>query len=172
MDAKLKLSPPWVTYIKKIEALFGQDPEIRIESDCEAPSVKLYVANADKAAALAAMLPEKWTYGNVECRVTVVPGNDAVPCKSKTPAEAVCAAFAENPVVAVMRPVSKGLFRDLSYVAFRREVVQFFNDDLADINGNWSGLYADIAKELLDADGVFFCTAADCGFGAPLGEWP
>lgn len=172
MDAKLKLSPPWVTYIKKVEALFGLDPEIRVESDREAPSVKLYVGNAGKAAALDALLPSSWKFGNVECLITVVPGNDGTRRTFKTAGEAVEAAFDGNPAVAVIRPVSKGLFKNLLYVAFKREVVQFFNDDLADINGNWSGLYADIAKELLDANGVFFCTAADDGFGAPLGEWP
>lgn len=172
MSAKLKLAPPWVTTMKKLEALFGLDKGIRVEVDDSAPSVKLYVGNAAKASALEALLPSSWKFGNVECPVTVVPGNDGTKRVFKTAGEAVEAAFDGNPAVAVIRPVSKGLFKDLSYVAFKREVVQFFNDDLADINGNWSGLYADIAKELLDADGVFFCTATDDGFGAPLGEWP
>lgn len=173
MNSKLKLSPPWVTCVNKIKALFGQDKDIRIESCDSGPGVKLYVGTGCKAAALEALLPDFLTFGDVECAITVVPGNDGSARKFKTDADAIAAAFEGNPVVAVIRPVSKGLFKDLTYVAFKREVVSFFNDDLADINGNWNGLYADIAKELLTgADGVFFCTAAENGFGAPLGEWP
>lgn len=174
MNATIKLAPPWVTLIKKMEALFRQDKDVRIEADTAAstPKVKLYVANARKAAALTAILPGSWKFGNVECVIVVVPGNGEAG-EFADAAETVGAAFEGNPAVAVIRPVSKGLFKNLVYVAFKREVVQFFNDDLADINGNWSGLYASIAKELLTGvDGVFFCTAANDGFGAPLGEWP
>ena len=174
MNVQIKLAPPLVTLIKKVEALFGQDPDIRIEADAAAttPKIKLYVANPCKAAALAALLPESWKFGSVECLVVVISDNGDAG-EFANAAETVSAAFDGNPAVAVIRPVSKGLFKNLVYVAFKREVVQFFNDDLADINGNWNGLYASIAKELFtNADGVFFCTAAGDGFGAPLGEWP
>ena len=47
-------------------------------------------------------------------------------------------------------------------VRFKPRVVQFFDDDISDFNGNWSGLAQDIAREVF-GDGlrsVHFCTAA------------
>jgi hypothetical protein len=46
-------------------------------------------------------------------------------------------------------------------VIFQPEVVQFFDDDISDINGNWTGLAEDIARALFteDRSGMNFCTA-------------
>ena len=40
-------------------------------------------------------------------------------------------------------------------------ISQFFDDNLADYHGNWSGLAQDIAEDVFDNDfrGVYFCTA-------------
>ena len=51
-------------------------------------------------------------------------------------------------------------------------MVQFFADNLADINGNRSTLFETIAAEVIPLDGVFYCTAGGEGLAAPLGEWP
>ena len=39
--------------------------------------------------------------------------------------------------------------------------MQFFDDDISDFNGNWSGLAQDIAREIFGSEmcGVHFCTA-------------
>lgn len=34
-DVKLKLAPPWVTFVNEIKALFGQDPQVRVVYDNE-----------------------------------------------------------------------------------------------------------------------------------------
>ena len=48
------------------------------------------------------------------------------------------------------------------FVCFKPQVVQFFDDDISDFNGNWSGLAQDIAREVFGDEmrGVHFCTAA------------
>ena len=47
----------------------------------------------------------------------------------------------------------------ITYVIFKKEVVQYYNDSLSDAHGMCSTLYQDIAKRILDADeGIFFCT--------------
>ena len=38
-------------------------------------------------------------------------------------------------------------------VCFKPQVVQFFDDDISDFNGNWSGLAQDIAREVF-GDGL------------------
>lgn len=51
-----------------------------------------------------------------------------------------------------------------TYVVFEKEVVQYWNDNLADYNGLTSTLYQDLAKEIFEdanLDGVYFCTDED-----------
>ncbi len=43
--AQIKLSAPWFNYFKKIEALFGRDPEIEVVYDEEDNDIRLYVEN-------------------------------------------------------------------------------------------------------------------------------
>ena len=47
------------------------------------------------------------------------------------------------------------------FVRFRPQVVQFFDDNIADFNGNWTGLAQDIATEVFASEcrGIHFCTA-------------
>ena len=180
----LQISPPWIVFQKKVRALFENDPDIRIDTveASAGPEATLYVAKPEKAAALARLLPECKQFGGVCCRITVVPPNGgfAMPKAPEGAAGLAAAAFGGNAAVVAVRQVSKGLFADLAYVAFRREVVQFPADNLCDINGNWSGLYEEIAREACErAEGMFFCTAAGkdaeangAPLAAPLGEWP
>mgnify|MGYP006958177364 CR=1 FL=1 len=57
---------------------------------------------------------------------------------------------------------------------FENKVVQFYNDQMDDINGNKSTLFQDIAGDVFGYDhGVFYCTEAGARHLAkPLGEWP
>lgn len=74
--ARLKISAPWVLFYRKIEALFKNDPEVRvIFDDEESCDVKLYVENAGKADALMKLLPTVKDFGNVLLTVTVIPAN-------------------------------------------------------------------------------------------------
>lgn len=167
-EPKLKLSSPWVTFVHELEALFKEDPEVRVMYDEELCEVKLYVENAIKADALTQLLPEKKYFGNVELNITVVPSNDA-----ETPVDLICRAFDGNPVLSHVRTVDS-IIGSFNYVVFRNEVVQFFNDQLDDVCGNKSTLYQEIAKDVFGTkDGLFFCTDTPGGLtDSPLGEWP
>jgi len=82
-------------------------------------------------------------------------------------------AFKDNPVVSYIQPIEGIFMNGAVYVVFANKVVQFFNDDLTDIHGAWSGLYENIAEEILTAPNhVFFCTDLPPMSNAPLGEWP
>lgn len=39
------------------------------------------------------------------------------------------------------------------YCVFKKEVIQFWNDDISDYLGNYTTLAKDIAREILNADG-------------------
>ena len=53
-DVRLKILPPWSTFINEIQALFDGDPQIACNVNAEGtnPSIMLATNNPDKAAAL------------------------------------------------------------------------------------------------------------------------
>ena len=177
-DVRLKVSPPWVTYINKVQALFDGDPQIACNLNWNAPNPSIVLAcnNGDKVAALQKILPEEITFGGVTLKVGVdgVPSNRAF----KNKKELFEVAFEKNPAFAyAVSPVDEGYnWFAAVYVVFQNCVVQVFADNLNDCHGVISTLYQDIAEEILTgegAQGVFFNTNVERGqLGKPLGEWP
>ena len=153
--SKLNLSAPWVIFYKEIEALFRQDPEVKVEFDENTNAIRLYVDSGEKAEALARLLPAERTFGNVTVSVTVVPSN-----KLKADRLGLFqAAFKGNPAFAYAKTVEGTLGLSLSFVVFKREVVQFFTDNLKDVAGNRSTLYQELAADVFGEEaGGFFCT--------------
>lgn len=175
--SKLKLAAPWTTYYRQVQAMFKHDKEIRVVYDENEIVIKLFVDNPTKAEALTRLLPETMTFGNVSLKISVIPSN----AESKKDVEfndaidLIQAALDGNGAVAQFYPIEYVFSNRMLYVVFQKEVVQFFNDDLSDIRGMCSTLYANIANELFGRlNGVHFCTDSTeaKGFGMPLGEWP
>ena len=150
-----RISPPWISYYRKVNALFGDDPDIRIEYDDENNVITMYVSGQDKADAISQLLPERKTFGNVTIETKVIPANGASDRFSM-----MKYAFVGNPKLAFIWKTDDAFMTNpVTYVSFKPEVAQFFDDNLHDAHGNRSMLYEDIAKELLGEDGgVFFCT--------------
>ena len=164
----MKLSPPWITFVNEVKALFGADPEIKIVYDNETYTLKLFVDDSDKAMALAKLLPEKKDFGNVELKVIIVPAN----VDDYAIDQVFNKAFEGNPVLSYTAAYDSP-FGKVSYAVFQKKVVQFFNDQMDDINGNKSMLFQDIAKDIFGSDhGIFYCTEATGSLAKPLGEWP
>ena len=165
---QMKLSPPWITFVSEIKAMFGEDPEIKITYDEDTYTLKLYVDNTDKAEALAKLIPDKKEYGNVVVKVEIIPADSS----EDTGEQLFKKAFAGNPV---MKDVVsfESPFGVVTYAVFEKKVVQFYNDQMDDINGNRSTLFQEIAKNVFGTDHeVFYCTEADAELTKPLGEWP
>lgn len=152
----LDLSSPWEIFYKEIEAMFGMDPEITIRIDRDEYTVRLYICNTDKADALSQLLPMEKEFGNVKVKIAVIPDND-----EDTKATLYEKAFRDNPAfeyVDVNGNPAMGL--PSTFVIFRKEVVQYFNDSLNDPNRICSTLYQNIAPDIFGADPeVHFCTA-------------
>ena len=172
---RTKISPPWVTYINKLQALFDGDPQIAFNVNYENLFVTLSTNNRDKAAALRLLLPDKKTFGNISLFIDVDGPftNRAFP-KVK---ELFDVAFEKNPAYAYsIAPTDEGYwYFDFCYVVFKNCVVQFFNDNLDDAHGVISTLYQDIAAEIFGdkIPGAHYCTDVERGnLGKPLGEWP
>lgn len=193
---RLKISPPWITYVNKLNALFCEDPNIKIVYDNDKVNVRLYVNGEEKAEALYRLLPENKIFGNVILQIYVIPSNeeDFKSLDEKNPPEVdpfaiedcllydastltlFNTAFEGNPVYAFGYPVEGILSNTITYIVFKNCVVQFFNDNLNDLYGNISTLYQDIAADVFENDddiqGVFYCTDVEHKVGKPLGEWP
>ena len=183
-DIRLKLSPPWITYVHELEALFDPDPQIAFNTDFnteEGPSVTLAVAESagDKATAIANLLPEERYFGNIVLKINV--DGKFTNRAFTTAKELFETAFEGNPVFAyAVAPAQEGYwYPNITYVVFKNCVVQFFNDNLNDCHGIVSILYEDIADdvffEFVDeyvGGNVCFNTDVEAKLGMPLGEWP
>ena len=153
-----KLSPPWITFVNEIKALFDEDPDVKIEYDNENYKVNLYVEDNDKAEALDKILPREKMFGSVCLKITVIPANK----ERENVADLITKAFKGNPAFQRVESVTPAVGGTLNYVLFTKKVVQFYNDDLSSYNGMCSTLYQDIAKDVLtEVDGTFYCTDFD-----------
>ena len=163
--AKLKLSPPWAIFYQQIKALFEKDPEIKIVYDEDEQIISLWVDNANKADALSRLLPTEKSFGAVTVKITVIPSN------KESVVTSLCdrysdniptlylRAFAKNPIIDYMKTISGVFTNNLTYIVFKKEVVQYYNDSLSDIHGVCSTLYETIAKDVFpEQEGIFFCT--------------
>lgn len=150
---ELKLSPPWIIYYRKIEALFERDPEITIMFDDKKYVLQLRVTNAIKGYAIRKLLPKEVEFGNVVLNVIVDWEY------SESEADLYKAAFLDNPVLSYVMHMENPAIGPVDYVVFEKEVAQYPNDDVVDINGICSTLYQDIARDIFIGNKrVKFCT--------------
>lgn len=163
--AKLKLSPPWVLYYKKLNTLFEYDKDVLVIYDEDEMEIKLYCSDNNKSEALSLLLPNTISFGDVELKITVIPSNEKtnkVKITINNPETAIYVLFNTNNDYVESVEVIPTPFGKFTYVIFIKEVVQYFEDDLSDFYGVKSTLCEDIAREIFkDIDGVFFCTSID-----------
>jgi len=170
--AKLGLSAPWVEFYRQVEALFRRDSGVKVIYDEANRDLRLYVEDGKKAAALLDLLPTEKKFGRVTLRVTVVPANGVADGWE------ISDLFKGNRAVDFIQETHGITILNMTYVVFKKEVVQYFTDDLGDYFGMKSTLYEDLAREILDpVNGVYYCTnnvttEPAANLGAPLGEWP
>ena len=164
--ANLKSLSPWEITYKKINAMFEEDHEVNViidrdvKNDTYINTVKLYVDNADKAYALHELLKRSYDYGSIKLEVIVVPTSKGnVTVTDWTGPVLYEAAFYRNPIFEYAIDGPSVFTNPITYVVFHPQVIQYFTDDLGDINGYHSTLAQDIAKDIfIDSDDVFYCT--------------
>lgn len=152
-DDDRKLSPPWWTVYNKIKAMFEADPDLTVQpmsGGDTSYTIYLDTPDATKAIALEKILKTEYNFGNIRLKVIVRVTNTN--SKTVTPAESVydnyLDALATTPAVVDIRHVVDMLGTKWVVIDFKKEVVQFWNDDLTDYYGNWNGLYTDIATDI------------------------
>lgn len=154
LKEELKLSAPWMTFYHQMKAFFAHDPEVKVEFEENTDTIKVYVDNPEKAEALEALLPYSKAFGTVVIYISIIPAN-----KLTSNAALFRTALTGNEAFHYIDSIEGVFTNPLHYVVFKNEVVQYFNDNLADVYGNVSTLYQDIAKDIFEnCEGIYFCT--------------
>ena len=157
--AILKLSAPWQIYYKELCELFKHDSEIRIIYDTDEQIINIYVESTAKADAMAAVLPTEKEFGGITVYINIIPANPTFKKAKSVRGSLYEDLFRGNSIVDDIVTIEGVMTNSITYVIFKKEVVQYYNDSLADAHGMCSTLYQDIAKRVLDAgEGIFFCT--------------
>lgn len=153
MATEMKVSPPWIEYYRKVEALFKNDAAVRVHYDDHQKTLRLFVIGEEKERALKKLLPTEKDFGGVVLKIEVYQTYTF----TEDTVELFRKAFEGNK--AFVEVVKVDLLSPVNYVVFKKEVVQFYNDNLGDVNGNKTTLYEDIARDVFGsvAD-VYFCT--------------
>lgn len=149
------LSPPWITYYNEILKLFGDDPDVSaVTYNNVTHTINMYIDNAEKAYAIMRLLPTSKDFGKVVLKINVIPSNNIVDSL-----ELFKKAFEGNPVFSFTKESSLPS-APFKFVVFKNKVVQFYNDNLQDINGNKTTLYEEIARDVFGENnkGIYFCT--------------
>ena len=139
------ISSPWITMEKKITALFNEDPDLDVLYDDATKTVTIESVNTYKIMALEKVLKKEIAFGNVtlkiQCRVKNAENASTVAADVKT-------AFRGNPRLSDIIVTPTPFTSESVYVLFKKEVIQFFNDDISDYYGNYNGLSEEIAREI------------------------
>lgn len=149
------LLSPWMLYLHTLEAMFKEDSEISVAFDNENFEIKLRVNSSEKADALEKLLPKEKTFGDRKLKITVIPGN----VKEESKAELLKKALKGNSAVKDIIEIGGVFTNPMWYIVFKKDVVQYYADNLGDPHGNRSTLYEVIANEIFgEGTGIFYCT--------------
>ena len=161
----MQLSAPWYEFQRKLASLFAGDADIEVgdlipkDMDDEGHYViNINVKNHEKFVALDRCLISDRNFGGVNVQIILY---DLENNQDYEGTELMKTLFKGNLNVAAIEDVVDRTETKHCFVCFKPEVVQFFNDNIDDFNGNWNGLQEDIATDILSCSwNVHFCTAA------------
>ena len=170
------IEAPWCTFRKKVNALFERDPDITVgeivDENDGGPDYTfcIEVRNHEKFLALDRVLPKIRTFGNVTLGILLFDEENGADVDDRIRLYETI--FDGNPIVKDIKDVEDFTGTRHGFICFMPEVLQFEDDNLADYNGNWSGLAQDIAGEIFDQEllGIHFCTADKRECGAQTGK--
>lgn len=168
------LSPPWQTQYQKLLHTLGVDPLVHVGPLLSSGSTyytRVKVIGNQKARALATLIRPTVQFGNITFKVIVLNQKGSTVTPFSGPFSALKTvrilrlALRSNPLFrfAIVGPVSN------VYPVFAKQVVQFYNDNLADYRGNFNGVTAFVFAEVLKASlgniGIGYSTISQSAHG-------
>ena len=167
--AKVNLIAPWNEYYKELNAFFAEDPDVTILYNEEVKNIKVLVQDPFKAEALTYLLNSEVDFGGVNLQIMVVPANEVANDTKKFLAGVnneedyttlYMKSLTNNNLYAYTKTIENMMGFNAVFVVFQKKVVQYYNDNLGDLNGMKSTLAEEIARDIfIPHNGVFFCTA-------------
>lgn len=160
---KFGLSAPWSTHYNKVRVMFEDDEDIEVGAfDNKHRRFEIDVYDYAKYIALKNILFQTVRFGNVVLHIDICYKGETC---TKTPKLASIVDYYEalledNPHLSRIECVEKPM-GFATYVVFKKEVIQFYNDDTSDLYGNWNGLCEDIARKIFKHNGICICTEID-----------
>lgn len=147
-------------YFNKLSVMFGKDPDVEIEIervDDITFKVMIYVNDSNrpgKADAFTKMLPSRVDFGIHRLYIDIIPNND-----SRADHEVLIDMFYGNPIIDSFVTDHSGRH----YIIFKKDILQYYANDISDVNSLQSVLAEDLARELItdDITNVYFCTASE-----------
>lgn len=176
-EKNTKLSPPWYTIRNKINALFERDEQVTVGdlkvSNEGSYTLEIKSTNAIKLRAIEKIMKHEFDFGNVKLYVNFIYPNDRD--EDTVTSDDIRVAFMNNTILSdvVDAPFGPNPEEMHVYVLFEKSVVQFYNDDISDLFGNYNGLAADIASEVFnEEDNIHYNTTnADCVIDTTLDDF-
>lgn len=175
---RLNMLSPWMVYYHQVVAFFEKDNEINVvwDDSGETDVLKIYVNNPAKAEALSQLLPNEKNFGVVTVGIDIIPSNTVTAFQTsinfKNVEDVLQTAFKGNESLDFIKTV-EGLFSNpITYVVFKKEVIQYFNDSLGDAFGQCSTLSEMIARDIfIEREGIFYCTNKNVPFTISAGKF-
>ena len=157
MNNQTRLSPPQYTYNNFLKHSIGNDPCVTVSDIKEITEADLLVEIdarcRDKAVALATILELEKEFSNYKMEIHVLfRGQKVNPIEESLDAKELLkiidCALKTNHYYETTRalPVPSTI---QIFPIFKKEVVQFFNDDISDFYANFNGVAADVFREVL-----------------------
>ncbi|MNN19903.1 MULTISPECIES: hypothetical protein [Clostridium] len=163
-----KLSPPWVTQRNKIACTIGLDPQVEVgeleERSCEKYVVRILVNDNKKAKAIANMLVPEYVYGESRLKIKVY-----APCEIRVYprihklngeelSKLLTDALGGNPLYRgfvitdgiIPNVVAETVGQVVGII--KKEIVQFFNDDITDLCGNYNEVASKVFNSIIRRD--------------------
>ena len=155
------LQAPWITVLGKLQAMFEGDAEVEVKCpDMEANPfvINIDTINSTKCEALKKVLKTHYEFGNITVDIFVRVIDDGSETEEPT-IEDFAEAFAGNPVFVTTATIENPMGQEFDHVIFAKEVIQFYNDDISDIYGNFNGTVEQVACDILNRGDVNFSTS-------------
>lgn len=149
---------PDVDLANKIKAMFEGDPYIEMEyidaTEKDEAILKFKVSNSKKAAAIKKILPSRYGEG-----FTSLPLNIVVEDVTNINAETIVDAFKGNPHFKDYIEITDPLTGETYHICiFKKEVLQFKNDNAGSLHGYEFALMEQLAKDWLNVPKLIYTT--------------
>jgi len=158
IDENVRLSPPPYTYFNYLKYAIGNDPCLEVlgmqEKEGGDYLIQIEVQGRAKAHALAAIVELHKEIGNENVYIEVLnKGKVVKPQEDYETTEDFIELFecalCSNHYFKRATYVEWISGRPIVFLIFKKEVIQFFNDDLSDYYNNFNGVAADVFREVL-----------------------